>query len=93
MISTTDASAYIGILVGALVAALGYVGKLIVDTVKAWRAENERRLSQLHRLHALLKTSRAVFLVQRDLAGSLAERLRSRLPARVGPSGGSKRCS
>lgn len=58
--SAADTGAIIGIIVGALVAAVGYVCKLIVETAKAWRAERAQHLAQLLQLRALLLTSRAV---------------------------------
>lgn len=80
MTAAIDTGAIIGILVGGLVAALGYVGKLIVETTKSWRAERALHLAQLHQLRSLLQTSRAVFLVQRAQADALAKQLRSRFP-------------
>lgn len=80
VVMSSDIGPVIGILVGALVAALGYVGKLVVEAIKEWRTERELRLARLHRLQALLRASWAAFLVQRDQADRLAQRLHSRFP-------------
>lgn len=69
-----------GILLGAVVAALGYVGKEIVRSVREWRAEVIRRRARLHQLRALLLASGTAFVVQRAQAQRLTERLRSRYP-------------
>jgi hypothetical protein len=68
-----------GILIGAVVAAFGYVGKEIVQSAKAWRAEAELRRVRLHQLEALLNASRAAFHAQRVQRDRLEERLRKRL--------------
>jgi hypothetical protein len=69
-----------GVLVGALVAALGYVAKEGVAIVGGWRREREERRVQLNRLEALLRASRTAFVVQSAQRDRLAERLASRFP-------------
>jgi hypothetical protein len=75
-----DITPLIPILVGAVIAAVGYVSKLIIEAWREWRNENDQRQAQLHQLGALLEASRAIFLVQRDQAKRLADRLGSRFP-------------
>lgn len=65
----------VGILVPALLAALGYVGKQIVESLRQWRAERDQRRARLHQLGALLQASQAAFQVQRAQVGRLAQRL------------------
>jgi hypothetical protein len=65
----------VGILVPAVVAALGYVGKQVVESLRAWRTEREQRRARLHQLGALLQASQAAFRVQRAQVGRLAQRL------------------
>lgn len=77
-----------GVLIGAVVAALGYVGKEGVQAVRKWRREREERRVRLNRMQALLWASRTAFVVQcaqRDrLAGRLASRFRDDLPEEPG---------
>ncbi|HEV3478014.1 MAG TPA: hypothetical protein VG144_01040 [Gaiellaceae bacterium] len=77
-----------GVLVGAVVAALGYVGKEGVQTLRAWRRDREERRVRLNRLQALLRASRIAFVVQcaqRDrLAELLRNRFRNELPEEAG---------
>jgi hypothetical protein len=84
----TNIAPLLPIAAGAVVAVLGYVGKLIVESWQQWRARNAALRAQLLRLQALLKASRAAFQVQaavRDrLASGLMERLRSDLPRHEG---------
>ena len=60
---------------GAVLAALGYVGKEIVQLMTAWRTDKAHRRARLHQLQTLLQASRAAFVVQRAQADRLAERL------------------
>jgi hypothetical protein len=57
------------------VAALGYVGKLVIETWREWRRSEAQSLAQLFKLQALLRASRTAFSVQRALAGRLAAQL------------------
>ena len=74
--SLTDPS-LIGIAAGATVAALGYVGKLVIESWKEWRTAQAQSLAQLFKLQALLRASRTAFLVQRELAGRLEAQLKA----------------
>jgi len=80
-----------GILAGAVLAALGYVGKEVVQAVKQWRTEAELRRVRLHQLQALLQASRTAFVVQRAQADRLANRLRSRPREELPDKGGFER--
>ena len=75
---SAETVALIGVLVPALIAAVGFVARQVVQGVNDWRSERERRRARLHELGALLRASGTAFDVQRALAGRLAERLRSR---------------
>jgi hypothetical protein len=87
----TNITPLLPIAAGAVVAVLGYVGKLIVESWQQWRTRQAALQAQLRRLQALLKASRAAFQVQaavRDrLAADLTERLRSDLPQYEGYEG------
>jgi hypothetical protein len=67
-----------GILVGAVLAALGWVAKEIVASVKEWRHEEAERRVLLHRMEALLNASQVAFRVQKELRNRLAQQLESR---------------
>jgi hypothetical protein len=67
-----------GVLVGAVVAALGYVGKEGVQAVRGWRREREERRVRLNRMEAPLRASRTAFVVQCAQRDRLEERLASR---------------
>lgn len=69
-----------GALVAALLAALGFVAKEIVASVREWRREDAERRVLLVRLQALLEASRAGFLVQSELRNRLFTQIRARLP-------------
>jgi hypothetical protein len=84
----TDIAPLLPIAAGAVVAALGYVGKLIVESWQEWRARTAALQTQLLRLQALLNASQAAFQLQaglRDrLESDLKERLGSDLPQHEG---------
>jgi hypothetical protein len=63
-------------LVAAVIAALGYVGRLTVDAWRSWRLRRAEDFAKLLRLQAHLAASGAAFRVQRELAGRLADMLR-----------------
>jgi hypothetical protein len=75
-----DTGPVIGIAAGAVVAALGYVGKLGIESLREWRKDRAERLARLLQLQALLRAGRTAALVQRDLAGRLAAQLRAKHP-------------
>lgn len=64
-------------LLGAVIAALGYVAKLAVEGLHAWRHERASQLSRLLELASLLHASRAAFRSQRQLVTRLEESLRA----------------
>lgn len=53
-----------GAVIGAIIAALGYVAKLIFDEVVAAREARNVRLARLVELHSLLRAGKACFLTQ-----------------------------
>jgi hypothetical protein len=77
MLIATDTGPLVGIAAGAVVAALGYVGKLVTESWREWRRAEAESLAQLFKLQALLRASRTAFIVQRELADRLADQLTS----------------
>jgi hypothetical protein len=58
-------------LIGAVLASLGYVGKLIVEAWNSYRnARNEQR-ARLVELHCLLKAGKTSYLIQHELRSRL----------------------
>jgi hypothetical protein len=84
----TNIAPLLPIAAGAVVAVLGYVGKILVESWQQWRARKAALQAQLLRLQALLKASRAAFQVQAEvrnrLASYLTKRLQSDLPQHKG---------
>lgn len=76
-----------GPLLGALIAALGYVAKLSFDTVIELRRQRRRRQAQLVQLKSLLHASRVSFLVKNEHAARLLELLKARDPLLVKAEG------
>jgi hypothetical protein len=72
-----------GILIGAVLAAVGYVTKEIVASVRIWRREQSERRVLLNRLQALLAATQAAFRVQSGLRDRLAEKLTSRFASEL----------
>ncbi len=62
---------------GAVIAALGYVAKLAVDVWSEWRRAHAARLARLLQLASLLHASRTVFRTQRRLVSRLEDSLRA----------------
>jgi hypothetical protein len=81
----------VGIIVPALIAALGYVGKQVVESLRVWRIERDQRRARLHQLGALLQASRAAFLAQRAQVERLAQRLVANHEDAPEPGGGYER--
>jgi len=73
----TETAPLIGIAAGAVVAALGYVGKLGIESWREWRRAEAQSLAQLFKLQALLRASRTAFEVQRELARRLEAQLKN----------------
>lgn len=59
--------------VGAVVAALAYVGRLLVEAFLRWRQERRARRARLVALQSLLRATRVAFLVQRGHAVRLLD--------------------
>jgi hypothetical protein len=77
-------------LVGAVLAALGYVGKLISDSLSAFRdARNERR-ARLVELHCLLKAGRTSYMIQHELRSRLDALIAKNQP-KISSDGGIER--
>jgi hypothetical protein len=67
--------------IGAIIAALGYVGKLIVDAGIDARKRRHDRRSQLVDLRSLLQVTKTSFAIQNEHAIRLLATLRERNPA------------
>jgi hypothetical protein len=78
-------------LVAAVIAALGYVGRLTVDAWRSWRARRADDFARLLRLQAHLAASGAAFRVQRELAQRLADMLRHNHPEHLPDRSGLER--
>jgi hypothetical protein len=66
--------------VGAVIAALGYVSKLIFELVQSWKRNRAEEVTRLLSLASLLKSSRSVFGSQRQLVVRLTRLIDERLP-------------
>ena len=66
-----------GPIIGAVVAALGFVGKLLVDELMQWRKAVRARQASLVRLQSLLLASRRVFELQAELRDRLCDELQT----------------
>ena len=64
--------------VGAVIAALGYVAKLGADTLREFLHVRRQRISRLVELHGLLSATRIAFLVQRAWVEKLLIDVRAR---------------
>ena len=62
---------------GAIIAALGYISKLCFEGVSAWRRSRAESLRQLLELASLLHASHEAFFHQRRLVGRLEESLKT----------------
>jgi hypothetical protein len=63
---------------GAAIALIGYVGKVIVEAVRAARETERARRASLVELHSLFGASRVTFLIQNQHARNLVDSIRSR---------------
>lgn len=78
-------------LLGAVIAALGYVAKLAIEGIHAWRLDRASQLSRLLELASLLHASRAAFWSQRQLVTRLQESLQSQQTMAPAPEQGFER--
>jgi hypothetical protein len=67
-------------IVGLAVAALSYVGKLIVEAAQHWRRLQDERQARLFRLLSLLRASKVAFDIQNELADRLSAMLATHHP-------------
>lgn len=58
-------------LISAIIAALGYVGKLIADSLNAFREVRNARRARLVELHCLLKAGKTSYMIQHELRSRL----------------------
>ena len=63
-------------LLAALLAALGYVAKLLIEEFTKWRLRRDERQSKLVALQSLLLASRRVYEIQNDLIRKLYGEIR-----------------
>ena len=64
-------------LIAAVIAAVGYVGKLAVELRRSGRVQRAEDLTRLLALQTLLEANRLAFATQIDLVRQLAETLRA----------------
>ncbi|MBR0908607.1 hypothetical protein [Bradyrhizobium japonicum] len=62
-------------LIGAVIAALGYVSKLAIESALQWRAARTARRAQLVHLLSLLLATRKAFIIQNALARRLCDEI------------------
>jgi hypothetical protein len=67
-------------LLAAVIAALGYVAKLLIEEVIQWRARRSERQSKLLALQSQLLAARVVFEIQNGLAVGLCEEIEAENP-------------
>ncbi len=72
-------------LAGAVLAALGYVGKQFADLVTAHMAARRVRRAQLLRFYSLLRTGRVIFELQNDLTRALSREIAQNHPQASSP--------
>ena len=75
-------------LLGAVIAALGFVGKQLYELWSGLRKAQAARLASLTNLSVLLAASRTLFLVQNRWARSLLEMLGKKYPDAVDAADG-----
>jgi hypothetical protein len=69
-----------GALIAAVLAAIGFVAKEIVASVREWRREDAERRVLLYRLQALLEATKAGYSVQNELRNRLYTQMTARFP-------------
>lgn len=67
-------------LIGAVIAALGYVSKLFVDAWTSWRHARAARLSKLLKMSSLLHASFTAFWIQKGHAERLSDMIHTNHP-------------
>ena len=72
------------LLVGAVVAALGYVSKLAIEGLSKWNTTRRERRAKLVALQSLLLASKAVFEIQNALVERLCKEIQNAHPNIVG---------
>jgi hypothetical protein len=77
--------------VGAAVAAIGFVAKLFLEWIANIRAGRRRRLAQLVELQSLLRASLASFRIQNEHARRLASLILKSHPQATNPNDGFER--
>jgi hypothetical protein len=87
LLVAADSGALLVIVAGGVIAALGYVGRLVVETWRGIRAQHAKDRARLLELEAMLLAGHAVLLVQLDLARRLTLLLEGDEPAVVERTG------
>jgi hypothetical protein len=91
MVQAQQMPAWLGTAVlGAILAALGYVAKLLIESWTRYRDRQRERRSQLVELHSLLNVTRASFAIQNEHVNRLLALLRVRKSS-LDDSGGFER--
>jgi len=67
-------------ILGALLAVLGYLGKLATDFILEWRKANRERRARLVQLLAMLRAGDVAMKIQCEIRNELADRIYARRP-------------
>jgi hypothetical protein len=76
--------------IGAIFASLGYVAKLGFQEILSWRDTQAKRRAHLLELASLVRAAGAVFETEKNLAETLAARLKARFDVKSGGSLGTE---
>jgi hypothetical protein len=80
MVSGPTTDGFSAVVVGAITAAAGYVGKLVVGGVLDYQKGRRARRSRLVELRSLLRTTRTSFIIQNQHAARLLNMLQEHDP-------------
>jgi len=77
-------------LISAIIAILGYVGKLIAESISAFREARNARRARLVELHCLLKAGKTSYMIQHELRSRLDALIKKNQP-KIPQDGGIER--
>ena len=80
MLGSTSEALYGPALLSAILAAVGFLAKIVFDWLKSIRESYSERKRNLQYLEALLEATKGVFAIQKSLRGRLHDSLFSRFP-------------
>jgi len=93
VIQLADSASVDAAVLGAVLAAAGYLGKLLVEAWVAWRQRRATRRASLLELQALLRAANAAFEIQNDHAKRMSASLQKNHPSDVRDRAGYERYS